>query len=668
MNFIKKLSFKQKILLIITLPIIGMLFFSLDTLYKTVSLRSELQDITSMTDISIEGSLIVHELQKERGSTAGFVSSKGVNFKSEMLEQRKETDSVLNTYLQSLKEKAQSIQKTNIAVYNDMQTIFTQLNQLDTIRNNVDNLTISASNAAKYYTDINRLFLSLSNMIVKTSTERTLTPHLRNYSLFLEIKESAGKERASLNNILSSSGPVPLTLYKTFVALDSTQNAYLATFVEYATSEQVDALNKILSDSISQKVSNIRDMVNAQYVSGKFTVSGSEWYQASTNRINEFKQYEDLLVDDIEKVISRLNSEVNTAIYSSLFIILLILSITIVSSVIISKLLIGQAVQLSQVIETVSKDKDLTIRAKVLSEDELGVSTKYLNEMLAEFHSVLQKMDIGSTQLATSAEESNVVMEVTANNSQHELAQVEEISTAISELSSTSKEVTTNATHAEEEAQSAINNVDIGKQHLENSMSLTRSINDSVQQTASMIEELRANTVNIGEVTNVISSISDQTNLLALNAAIEAARAGEQGRGFAVVADEVRNLAAKTQQSTQHIQEIISKLQYQSEKANNNMIENVTLIQQSVVLAEDVKLSFNDIENSVQAISDINTLVATASQEQYSVTEDIAKNTTRTFDLVNENVSSIHQTQLVSQELAKLADQQKSEIALFKLS
>ncbi|MUL10162.1 methyl-accepting chemotaxis protein [Aliivibrio fischeri] len=668
MKFIKKLSFKQKILLIITLPIIGMLFFSLDTLYKTVSLRSELQDITSMTDISIEGSLIVHELQKERGSTAGFVSSKGANFKSEMLEQRKETDSVLNTYLQSLKEKAQSIQKTNIAVYNDMQTIFTQLNQLNTIRNNVDNLTISASNAAKYYTDINRLFLSLSNMIVKTSTERTLTPHLRNYSLFLEIKESAGKERASLNNILSSSGPVPLTLYKTFVALDSTQNAYLATFIEYATSEQVDALNKILSDSISQKVSNIRDMVNTQYVSGKFTVSGSEWYQASTNRINEFKQYEDLLVDDIEKVISRLNSEVNTAIYSSLFIILLILSITIVSSVIISKLLIGQAVQLSQVIETVSKDKDLTIRAKVLSEDELGVSTKYLNEMLAEFHSVLQKMDIGSTQLATSAEESNVVMEVTANNSQHELAQVEEISTAISELSSTSKEVTTNATHAEEEAQSAINNVDIGKQHLENSMSLTRSINDSVQQTASMIEELRTNTVNIGEVTNVISSISDQTNLLALNAAIEAARAGEQGRGFAVVADEVRNLAAKTQQSTQHIQEIISKLQSQSEKANNNMIENVTLIQQSVVLAEDVKLSFNDIENSVQAISDINTLVATASQEQYSVTEDIAKNTTRTFDLVNENVSSIHQTQLVSQELAKLAEQQKSEIALFKLS
>ena len=408
-------------------------------------------------------------------------------------------------------------------------------------------------------------------------------------------------------------------------------------------------------------------MVNNNYKEGNYTVSATDWYQASTNRINAFKQYEDELVIDIYVIITELNNNINSSIYSTVFIILSILTITIISSIFISKLLIAQAVQLSRIVESVSKNKDLTIRAKVLSEDELGVSTKYLNEMLIEFHSILQKMDNGSAQLATSAEESNVVMGVTAENSQHELAQIEEISTAISELSSTSKEVTLNATQAEEQAQSAINNVNVGKKHLEESIRLTQSINISVQQTAIMIEELKVNAIDIGDVTSVISSISDQTNLLALNAAIEAARAGEQGRGFAVVADEVRNLAAKTQQSTKHIQDIISKLQTQSEKANNNMIENVTLIQKSVVLSEDVKISFNDIANSVQAISDINTLVATASQEQYSVTEDIARNTTRTFDLVNENVSSIHQTQQVSQELAILAEQQKSDLSLFKL-
>lgn len=668
MNFIKKLSFKQKILFISLLPIMGMLFFSLDTLYQNVQLRTELKHITSMTDISINGSLIVHELQKERGSTVGFVSSKGRHFKSEMLAQRKETDSVLTTYLQALREQAQLIKSNNGTLYQDMQTIFRQLDQLTDLRQKADNFSIPASDAAKYYTNINQLFLSLSNQIVKASTERTLTPYLRNYSLFLEIKESAGKERASLNTILSSPQLVPLSVYRSFVTLHSAQNAHLATFFEYATQDQVNALKIILDDPASQRVSSIRALVNQEYTSGKFTISGSEWYQASTNRINEFKMFEDRLVSDIQEVIAQLNNDINTAIYSILAVMLLILSITIVLSVLISRLLISQAIQLSTIIETVSKDKDLTIRAEVLSDDELGVSTKYLNAMLAEFHSVLQKMDVGSTQLATSAEESTVVMNMSATNVQHELAQMEEISTAISELSSTSKEVTINAANAEEETQSAINNVNIGKQHLESSIVLTRRINESVQQMATMIDELKTNTINIGDVTNVISSISDQTNLLALNAAIEAARAGEQGRGFAVVADEVRNLAAKTQESTQHIQEIISTLQHQAEQANNNMIDNVALIQESVVLAEEVTSSFNDIEHSVQTISDINTLVATASQEQYCVTEDIAQNATRTFDLVNENVASIHQTQQVSEELAALAEQQKLDIAAFKLN
>nr|WP_274446433.1 methyl-accepting chemotaxis protein [Aliivibrio fischeri] len=272
-----------------------------------------------------------------------------------------------------------------------------------------------------------------------------------------------------------------------------------------------------------------------------------------------------------------------------------------------------------------------------------------------------------STHVATSSEQLTEVMQNTANNAQHELAQVEEISHAISELSTTSKEVTSNAVHAEEEVSKAIDSVSQGNQTLDESIHLTQRINESVQLTASMIAELKTNAMDIGEVTAVISTISDQINLLALNAAIEAARAGEYGRGFAVVADEVRNLASKTQESTQSVQEIIAQLQAQSEKANDNMISNVELIQESVALSENVKSSFSYIENSVQSISKINTLVASTSQEQFTLTERIALNTTNTFDLVNQNVAAINQTQQAAKELSQLAVSQKEELTFFKV-
>ncbi|OCH37893.1 methyl-accepting chemotaxis protein [Aliivibrio fischeri] len=296
--------------------------------------------------------------------------------------------------------------------------------------------------------------------------------------------------------------------------------------------------------------------------------------------------------------------------------------------------------------------------------NETGIyaSAIALNQKLS---SIIKNSLLLSDSVSSASEELTLVMNDTSNNSQQELTQVEAISTAINELSSTSKEVSINALHAENETQNAINNVTKGLEVLNSSITLAGNINTSVQQTADMISELKINSNNIGEVTTVISSISEQTNLLALNAAIEAARAGEQGRGFAVVADEVRNLAAKTQESTKNIQEIILKLQEQSEIANTNIASNVVAIQEYINLSEDVKTSFDNIVLSVQSISEVNTLVATASQEQLAVTEDIAQNTTATFDLVHQNVSAINQTQQAAAELSQLAVAQKNELSFF---
>ncbi|HHY0372947.1 TPA: methyl-accepting chemotaxis protein [Vibrio parahaemolyticus] len=283
-----------------------------------------------------------------------------------------------------------------------------------------------------------------------------------------------------------------------------------------------------------------------------------------------------------------------------------------------------------------------------------------LSELIQNTHSI-------SENVASASEELNAVMNDTKSNAQEELSQVEQISTAITELSSTSQDVSQQALIAEREACKAKENVQSGKQTLEQNITLTGSIHSSVNESANIVDELRQFAIEIGSVTEVINSISVQTNLLALNAAIEAARAGEHGRGFAVVADEVRSLASKTQESTVSIQEIIEKLQKQSERAQTNMAQNVELIVHSVQLADNIKASFEDISASVDSISEINTVVATAAQEQFSVTEDISKNTTLAFDLVQQNVSGMNDTLQASSDLAMLAETQKSDLGFFKI-
>ncbi|AAW87598.1 methyl-accepting chemotaxis protein [Aliivibrio fischeri ES114] len=298
--------------------------------------------------------------------------------------------------------------------------------------------------------------------------------------------------------------------------------------------------------------------------------------------------------------------------------------------------------------------------------DDIGIyySLIMLNKKVG--YAIRNSRDI-SNHVATSSKQLTIVMQNTASNAQHVLSQVDEISNVISELSAKSKEVTSNAVHAKDEVNKAIDNVCQGNKTLDESIFLTQKINESVQHTASMIAELKTDAMDIGEVTAVINSISDQTNLLALNAAIEAARAGEYGRGFAVVADEVRNLASKTQESTQSIQKIIIKLQAQSERANDNMISNVEFIQELVALSENVKSSFDYIENSVQSISKMNALVANTSQEQFTLTERIELNVSNTVNLVNQNVVVMNQTQQSTKELSQLAVKQKEELEFFKV-
>ncbi|WP_020198177.1 methyl-accepting chemotaxis protein [Vibrio owensii] len=227
-------------------------------------------------------------------------------------------------------------------------------------------------------------------------------------------------------------------------------------------------------------------------------------------------------------------------------------------------------------------------------------------------------------------------------NSEQELQEIEQIATAATELSATAREVADNAVNAERANAVMSEAIENGVQVLDRTQTIVSDINSSLGSAFAIVSELRAYSEEINPIVEMISSVSEQTNLLALNAAIEAARAGEYGRGFAVVAEEVRALAERTQKSTVNIQEVVARLQAKSNEADEIMSVNSSLIDESMKVTTDLNSAFSSISNEVSQLASINAMVAAASEEQSTVTEDISMRINDVNRGVEENLQNVY--------------------------
>ncbi|MGF1700357.1 methyl-accepting chemotaxis protein [Photobacterium makurazakiensis] len=322
----------------------------------------------------------------------------------------------------------------------------------------------------------------------------------------------------------------------------------------------------------------------------------------------------------------------------------------------------GEPNEISEKIKIISQG-DFTLQMKG---DEQGIYRDVLNLADNLKTSFRQSASIADN-VASASEELATVMIQANDNANIELEQIENVSSAVNQLTVAANEVSIQAERAQAITLSVAENVTHGGQSLLTSNRLNDQIQHSVDDSVNIVGQLNEFTNEINDVIEVINSISDQTNLLALNAAIEAARAGEQGRGFAVVADEVRALAVKTQQSTLSIREIINKLQAQSQLAVEHMEGNASLVEESKQLSSSLANAFDDIKQSVEAMNDVNNLVASATQEQVQVTNSISENVTVTLDTINQNVAGIAQTTSASEELSHLSAEQNKQLARFKI-
>ncbi|WP_426116249.1 methyl-accepting chemotaxis protein [Pseudomonas sp. DSP3-2-2] len=272
-----------------------------------------------------------------------------------------------------------------------------------------------------------------------------------------------------------------------------------------------------------------------------------------------------------------------------------------------------------------------------------------------------------ATQLASAAEELNAVTDESARGLTQQNNEIEQAATAVNEMTSAVEEVARNAISTSDASKSATTSAGDGRDLVMETVSAIERMSGDVQSTADLVGNLANESRDIGKVLDVIRGLADQTNLLALNAAIEAARAGEAGRGFAVVADEVRALAHRTQQSTSEIERMIGSIQGGTEQAVNSMRNSTERAESTLNIAKGAGLALDTINTAIVEINERNLVIASAAEEQAQVAREVDRNLVNIRDLSAQSSDGAKQTSAASGELTRLAVDLNSMVARFSL-
>ena len=511
------------------------------------------------------------------------------------------------------------------------------LNQMSKIRAATEDITLSSVPSIRALDEFTQLTLRLRVLSYRLLTNREPEVQQKTLEAFELRNQQIRTSQGIYEKLIESSEE------------RSTYDEYVRLLGQY---HQIEERMKSLSRA--NQVEELRALLNTELL------SNSEQVNAVLTRLLDInnkmalatnKDAEDQYNRAFNMVVSLL---VIATLLTLLFAWLLTRSIT---------LPISQALEAAEEVA----EGNLTRPIKVDGNDEAGRLLAAMAKMQDKLRDTLQRIAGSATQLASAAEELNAVTDESARGLTQQNNEIEQAATAVNEMTSAVEEVARNAVSTSEASRNATTSAGDGRDLVQETVSAIERMSGDVQATATLIGDLANESRDIGKVLDVIRGLADQTNLLALNAAIEAARAGEAGRGFAVVADEVRALAHRTQQSTSEIERMIGSIQAGTEHAVDSMRNSTERAESTLNIAKGAGMSLDTINTAIVEINERNLVIASAAEEQAQVAREVDRNLVNIRDLSVQSATGASQTSAASSELSRLAVDLNGMVGRFRL-